>query len=56
MANTAHKRKAKRDAAFIAEAAYCKENGHRRYGCDTSITVMGRSGKTLMPKTQFAYV
>ena len=56
MTSIAQQRKIEHDAAIIAEAAYCKENGHRRYGCDTSIEVVGKDGATLMPLTEFMLV
>ncbi len=56
MANIAQTRKTERDARFIAEAAYCKEHGHRHYGCDTSITILDKDGATLMPITAFALI
>jgi hypothetical protein len=56
MTSFAKQRKLERDARFIAEAAYCKENGHRRYGCDTSITILDRDGATLMPLTEFMLI
>ncbi len=53
MTSIAKQRKLELDAGLIAEAAYCKEHGNRRYDCDTSITVLSKDGATLMPITPF---
>ncbi len=52
MVTTAQRKKAEYDAFLRNEAAYCKEHGHGQYGCDTSISVIGKDGATLMPLTE----